>query len=71
MPKVVYRPVEGGPFVAPQLSPGAVLEVSTGEAEHLISTGVFERYNPKPEPEEPVAEAEKSAARPRKETKHA
>lgn len=42
MVKVRYAPVAGGAF-APTLEPGQVIEVSSGEAEHLVATGAFER----------------------------
>lgn len=42
MVKVRYVPVAGGAF-APTLEPGQVIEVSSGEAEHLLSTGAFQR----------------------------
>lgn len=71
MHKVVYRPKPGGAFVSPQLAPGQVIEVSHAEAEHLISTGAFEAFNPKPveEQAEPETAGDKPA-RSRKETKN-
>jgi len=57
MPEVVYRPKPGGKFVAPALKPGAVLDVSAAEAEHLLGTGAFERVAPDPKPKpEPAPE---------------
>lgn len=40
--KVRYAPAPGARFTAPTLTPGAVLDVSAGEAEHLVATGAFE-----------------------------
>jgi hypothetical protein len=45
MPQVKYAPKPGGTFYAPTLEPGAVIEVSRQEAEHLLATGAFEKVS--------------------------
>lgn len=61
--KVRYSPQRGGAF-APTLEPDQVIEVSFGEAEHLIATGAFVRDEPKPAPE--TLEDSAPQSRPRK-----
>ena len=69
MSKIVYRPQPGAAFVAPQLTPGQVLEVSHAEAEHLVGTGAFEFVDMPAAPSPEVTEGAKPE-RARKEPKH-
>jgi len=61
--KVRYSPQRDGAF-APLLEPGQVIEVTFGEAEHLVATGAFVRDEPEAALEAPVDSAPQT--RPRK-----